>query len=119
MLTAALQVDCLHGDNEALEQHIVLICQALDLLAPSLVDVQDIQEFPTCPHPLHTDLGRILLGQDVKVYHPITESLLALYNHQFMTLVLYNSPILDDIKYNELLDFIEELQPIMPNLSHY
>lgn len=103
----------------ALERRVALVCQALHLLAPGLANVQDIEEFPTCPHPLQTNSRKIPTGLDVWAYHSITKSLLAFYDHQFASLVLFESPLLDDIKYDDLMDFIKELQPIMPNLSRY
>ncbi len=55
VLTFLLLVKHPQHENMALERRVALVHQALHLLAPGLANVQDIEEFPTCPHPLQTD----------------------------------------------------------------
>lgn len=47
-------------------------------------------------------------------YHSITKKLLAFHDHQFATLVFFESPLQDNINYADLWDFVEELWQAFP-----
>lgn len=109
------QAERLELEKAALEARVARMKEAMKLLAPGLADVRDIEEFPA-RRPSHNS-AKIPHGSEIRAYRSVEKSFLALYGGQLAALVIFESPLLDDLKYDDILDFAEELLPLMPDLA--